>query len=103
MACAELSIVIIVIILQVNALLETLELKDSAQRKGHFAQYNCLVLGHTKYNGVQRVYCNQFPAKSLYGHRVLPVRKVLVAPLHQVSQIRLWDLVACISGQIVTG
>ncbi len=34
-------IVIIVIILQVNALLETLELKDSAQRKGHFAIYNC--------------------------------------------------------------
>jgi hypothetical protein len=45
-----------VIILQVNALLETLEWKDSAQRKGHFALYNCLVLGHTKYNYVQRVY-----------------------------------------------
>jgi hypothetical protein len=60
-----------VIILQVNALLETLELKDSAQRKGHFALYNCLVLGHTKYNGVQRVYCNPFPAKPLYGsHRL---------------------------------
>jgi hypothetical protein len=56
-----------VIILQVNALLETLELKDSAQCKGHFAQYNCLVLGHTKYNGVQRVYCNQSPVKPLYG------------------------------------
>jgi hypothetical protein len=41
--------------------------KDSAQRKGRFALYNCLVLGHTKYNGVQRVYCNQFPAKPLYG------------------------------------
>ncbi len=39
---------IIVIILQVNALLETLELKESAQRKGHFALYNCLVLGQTK-------------------------------------------------------
>ncbi len=59
-------IVIIVIILQVNALLETLELKDSAQRKGHFALYNCLVLGHTKYDGVQRVYCNPFPTKPLY-------------------------------------
>ncbi len=59
------------IILQVNALLETLELKDSAQRKGHFALYKCLVLGHTKYNGVQRVYCNPFPAKPLYGsHRL---------------------------------
>jgi hypothetical protein len=57
--------------LQVNALRETLELKDSAQRKGHFALYNCLVLGHTKYNGVQRVYCNLFPAKPLYcSHRL---------------------------------
>jgi hypothetical protein len=63
-------IVIIVIVLQVNALLETLELKYSAQRKGHFALYNCLVIGHTKYNGVQRVYCSPFPAKPLYGsHR----------------------------------
>ncbi len=57
------------IILQVNALLETLESKDSAQHKGHFALYNCLVFGHTKYNGVQRVYCN--PAKPLYcSHRL---------------------------------
>jgi hypothetical protein len=56
-----------VMILQVNALLETLELKYSAQRKGHFTLYNWLVLGHTKCNGVQRVYCNQFPAKPLYG------------------------------------
>ncbi len=42
--------------------------------KGHYALYNCLVLGHTKYtkyNGVQRVYCNPFPAKPLYGsHRL---------------------------------
>ena len=55
------------IILQVNALLETLELKESVQRKGHFGLYNCLVLGHTMHNGVQRVYCNPFPAKPLYG------------------------------------
>jgi hypothetical protein len=41
---------------------EILELKHSAQRKGHFALCNCLVLGHTKYNGVQRVYCNHFTA-----------------------------------------
>jgi hypothetical protein len=26
-----------------------------------------LVLGHTKYNGVQRVYCNPFPAKPFHG------------------------------------
>ncbi len=57
--------------LQVNALLETLELKDSAQHKGHFALYNCLVLGHTKNNGVQPVYCNQFPEKPLYGSHLL--------------------------------
>ena len=52
---------IIVVIVQVNALLETLDLTESARRKGHFSLYNCLVLGHTKYNGVQRVYCNPFP------------------------------------------
>jgi hypothetical protein len=29
------------------------------------------VLGNTKYNGVQRVYCNPFPAKPLDGsHRL---------------------------------
>ena len=60
-------VVIIVIILQVNALFEALELKESAQHKGHFALYNCLVLGYTKYNGVQRVYYNPFPAKPFYG------------------------------------
>ncbi len=33
--------------------------------------YNCLVLGHTKCNGVQRVYCNKLPAKPFYGsHRL---------------------------------
>jgi hypothetical protein len=63
--------------LQVNALLETLELKDSAQRKVYFALYNCLVLGHTKYNGVQRVYCNQFPAKPLSGSYQLDLVMIL--------------------------
>ena len=59
------------LILQVNALLATLELRESAGRKGHFALYNCLVIGHTKYNGVQRVYCNPFPAKQFHGsHRL---------------------------------
>jgi hypothetical protein len=39
---------VIVIILQVNALLEALESKNSAQRKGHFALYNCglSICGH---------------------------------------------------------
>ena len=59
---------------QVNALLQTLELQESAQRKGHFSLFNCLVLGHTKYRGVQRVYCNPFPTKMFYGsHRMDPV------------------------------
>ena len=44
------------------------------QTQGHFALFNCLVLGHTKYKGVQRVYCNLFPAKIFYGsHRMDPV------------------------------
>ena len=45
---------IMCIILEVTALLAraTLELQDSARRKGRFALYNCLVLGHTKYSGV---------------------------------------------------
>ena len=53
------------------ALLGTLEFQESAKRKGHFALYNCLVLGHTKYKGVQRVYSNPFPAKPFHGsHRL---------------------------------
>ena len=55
------------IILQVTALLATLELQESAKHKGHFALYNCLVLGHTKYSGVQRVNCNPFPAKTFHA------------------------------------
>ncbi len=46
-------------------------MQESAQQKGHFALYNGLVLGHTKYKGVQRIYCNPFPAKPFYGsHRM---------------------------------
>ena len=57
--------------LKIVARLETLESQDSARRKGHFALYNCLVLGHTKYSGVQRVYCNPFPAKTFHAsHRM---------------------------------
>ncbi len=54
---------------------------ESAQGKGHFSRYNCLVLGHTKYNGVRRVYCNPFPVKPCYGspsHRLDPV---IIRPL----------------------
>jgi hypothetical protein len=32
---------------------------------------HCLVIGHNKYKGVQRVYCNPFPAKQFHGsHRL---------------------------------
>jgi hypothetical protein len=56
---------------QVDALLKTLELQESAQRKGHFALFNCLVLGHTKYKGMQRDYCNPLPTKMFFGsHRM---------------------------------
>ena len=59
---------------QVTALLQTLEVQDSAKRRGHFALFNCLVLGHTKYKGVHRVYCNLFPKKMFYGsHRMDPI------------------------------
>jgi hypothetical protein len=66
-------------ILQINALLETLDLTDSAQPegKGHFSLYNCLVLGHTKYNGVQWVDCNPFPAKLFYGNHRLDIVMIL--------------------------
>ncbi len=60
-------ILIIRIIFEVIALLETLDLQDSAKRNGHFALYNCLVLGHTKYKGVQRVYYNPFPGKKFHA------------------------------------
>ncbi len=69
--CTILFIPIIRIIVQVTALLETLEFQESAQCKGHFALYNCLVLGHTNYNGVQRVYCNQYPAKPFHNSHSL--------------------------------
>ena len=69
--CIIRFILIIHIIFQVAALLGTLEFQESAKRKGHFALYNCLVLGHTKYKGVQRVYSNPFPAKPFHGsHRL---------------------------------
>ncbi len=47
---------------QVDALHKTLELQESAQRKGHYALFNCLVLGHTKYKGVQWIYCKAMVA-----------------------------------------
>ncbi len=63
---------------QVTVLLGALEFQQSAERKGHLALYNCLVLGHTKYNGVQRVYCNPFPAKPFYSCHCLDM--IMVRP-----------------------
>jgi hypothetical protein len=61
-------------LLQVISLLQKLELQESAKRKGHFALFNCLVLGHTKYKDVQRICCIPFPNKMFYGsHRMDPV------------------------------
>ncbi len=36
------------------------------------------MLGHTKYNGVQRVYCNPFFAKPFYGSHLLDL--VMIQP-----------------------
>ena len=64
---------------QVNALLQTFQLQESAKSKGRFALYHCLVLGHTKCKGGQRIYCYPFPEKPFYGsHRV---ELVMIQPL----------------------
>ncbi len=68
----------ILIILQVDALRKTWEQHGSAQHKGHFSLFNCLVVGHTKYKGVQRVYCNPFPAKQFHGSHQLDL--VMIRP-----------------------
>ncbi len=63
--------VLYLLLLQVDALLKTLDLQESALHNGPFALFNCLVIGNTKFKGVQRVYCNQFPVKQFYGsHRL---------------------------------
>ena len=64
-------IVINLIILQIQALLDTLESQASAGSKGHFAFYNCLMLGHTKCKGVQRVYWNPFPKQPFYCSQIM--------------------------------
>ena len=53
--------------MQLNALLQSLELRPSAQRTGHFGLFNCLIIGHSKHDGVQRVYCDPFPKKLFHG------------------------------------
>jgi hypothetical protein len=45
-----------------------------------FALFNCLVLGNTKYNGVQRVYCNPFPEKTFHGSHRFKLDIVMLRP-----------------------
>ena len=45
----------------------TLELQQSLKRTGHFRLFNCLVLGSSKYSGVQRLYSDPFPKKLFHG------------------------------------
>jgi hypothetical protein len=47
--------------------------KIQPNQKGHFALFNCLVLGHTKYNGVQLAYCNPFLEKMFHGSHCLDI------------------------------
>jgi hypothetical protein len=42
-----------------------------------FCWLNCLVLGHTKYKGVQLVYCNLFPEKQFHGSHRLDLVMIL--------------------------
>ena len=77
------------IMFQVTALLATLELQESARRKGHFALYNCLVLGHTKYSGIQRDYCNLFLEKLFHGSHcmnLVMISRLLPRALHNIRR-----------------
>ena len=81
-------------------------MQDSAQHRGHFALYNCLVLGHTKFPGVQRICCSPFPAKKLCrqiqsGHHGMPeycscfqplLRRTLDPSPSTVHLCRQWNL-----------
>ncbi len=64
--------------MKVQALLGRLEQEQSARHKGNFALYNCLVLGHTKYKGVQRIYFDPFPKKTFYGSHQMDL--VMIRP-----------------------
>ena len=68
--------------------------KNQPSARVIFALYNCLVLGHTKYKGVQRVYSNLFPAKPFHGSHRLDM--VMIRPpgidngAFVVSQDTVW-------------
>jgi hypothetical protein len=65
MSSVVLFILIIRIVSQINALLGTLELQESAKHKGHFALFDGLGRVHTKYNDVQPVCSDSFTVKTL--------------------------------------
>jgi hypothetical protein len=52
-----------------------------SQTQGHFALYNYLVLGHTKYTGhvtgLQQLYCNPFPPKPFYSSHQMDLVMIL--------------------------
>ena len=79
--------------------MRTLELQDSAKHRGRLALYNCLVLGHTKYNGAQRVYCNPFPNNMFYGspHLNLVIHRVSImeASLHHLILFGMLGFFSC--------
>ncbi len=56
-------VLIIRIIFQVSFSCRYWNCRNQPCAKGHFALYNCLVLGYIKYNGVQRVYAICFQTK----------------------------------------
>ncbi len=58
--------------------------KESAGHKGHFALYNCLVIGHTKYNG----WCPWLPKNQAGWRRQ-------VTPSLPCYRTRLWGF--CLS------
>ena len=53
---------------QLNALLRRIKVSMSERHAGHFRLFNVLVIGHTKYSGVQRVYCEPFPNRKFHGY-----------------------------------
>jgi hypothetical protein len=60
--------------------METARISRMQGSMGHFALCNCLGLGHTKYKGVQRVYCNQFPTTQLNGSHPSQLDLVMILP-----------------------
>jgi hypothetical protein len=90
-----------------QALLRTLEPQQSARRKGKFALYNCFVLGHTTYNGVQRVCHDPFHTKLFYGSHQMDLIMIrppgietgaFVVSSDSVWHARVWLLFSATAG-----